>query len=195
MEKSRKELENFKDPTDNVITSKSSADGKPVFSTIDNNTHISDIEKKTVDAAESAVAATTAATAAAVTAAGATNSSSSSTTAAPPTVDPPTVPAAKSVDTPTTLDPAKVSTPTEVASVNSKSSSSVKAPASVASSNATGNSPARGSSLKDGVHKTKKKVSDVVHSVEDNADYKKFVSEAEKEAKKSKSGLKKLFKK
>ncbi|MCP8717615.1 MAG: anoctamin [Asgard group archaeon] len=195
LEKSRKELENFKDPTDNVITSKSSADGKPVFSTIDNNTHISDIEKKTVDAAESAVAATTAATAAAVTAAGATNSSSSSTTAAPPTVDPPTVPAAKSVDTPTTLDPAKVSTPTEVASVNSKSSSSVKAPASVASSNATGNSPARGSSLKDGVHKTKKKVSDVVHSVEDNADYKKFVSEAEKEAKKSKSGLKKLFKK
>ncbi|RCK64020.1 hypothetical protein Cantr_10364 [Candida viswanathii] len=180
LEKSRQNLEAFKDPTDTVITSKSKAGGAPVFSTIDNNTHIDDLDKK-----------------------------DDKITAAPDAKDPNcdvidgATAAAASADAPTssgadasksTLDPAKLSTP-EAASVNSKTSSS-KVPASGStSSGTTGSSPHRGPSLKEGAHKTKKKMTDVVHNVEDSADYKKFLSEAEKEAKKSKSGIKKLFKK
>ncbi|RCK66550.1 hypothetical protein Cantr_03560 [Candida viswanathii] len=147
LEKSRQNLEAFKDPTDTVITSKSKAGGAPVFSTIDNNTHIDDLDKK-----------------------------DDKITAAPDAKDP-------NCDV------------IDAASVNSKTSSS-KVPASGStSSGTTGSSPHRGPSLKEGAHKTKKKMTDVVHNVEDSADYKKFLSEAEKEAKKSKSGIKKLFKK
>ena len=37
-------LNDFKDPTDSVIKTKSSANGKAVLSTIDNNKHVSDID-------------------------------------------------------------------------------------------------------------------------------------------------------
>lgn len=187
LEKSRKDLENFKDPTDTIITSKANADAKPVLSTIDNNSHISDLEKtddKDIVAAASAAAES----------ASATTASGPTTTGATTATDAATANSAKQTEASRTLDPARAGTP-DAASVQSKSSSSAKVPVSGASSNTTGASVTKGSSLKEGVSKTKKKVADVVHSVEDNADYKKFLNEAEKDAKKTKSGLKKLFKK
>ncbi|EMG45560.1 hypothetical protein G210_4255, partial [Candida maltosa Xu316] len=39
LEKKQQKLNDFKDPTDTVITSKNDTEGKPVLSTIDNNTH------------------------------------------------------------------------------------------------------------------------------------------------------------
>lgn len=51
LEKKKTKLNDFKDPTDSVIKTKSSANGKAVLSTIDNNKHVSDIDPDTAAAA------------------------------------------------------------------------------------------------------------------------------------------------
>ena len=57
LEKKKTKLNDFKDPTDSVIKTKSNANGKAVLSTIDNNKHVSDIDP---DAAAAATATSTA---------------------------------------------------------------------------------------------------------------------------------------
>ena len=57
LEKKKTKLNDFKDPTDSVIKTKSNANGKAVLSTIDNNKHVSDIDP---DAAAAATVTSTA---------------------------------------------------------------------------------------------------------------------------------------
>ncbi|KHC49247.1 hypothetical protein W5O_00735 [Candida albicans Ca6] len=213
LEKKKTKLNDFKDPTDSVIKTKSSANGEAVLSTIDNNKHVSDIDP---DAAAAAATATSTANDS-----GAKKSTSTSTSAATDTTN--TTPShsgptpvtsseksnnnnhskpsdsTKSTlsndETRKTLDPKGVGSTTTgdkdtVSSDNASSPIEDKesSPSLAGSSTSTPSGTDKKTS-------PKKLVTNAVNKVENNDDFKKFINEAEKEAKKSKSGLKKLFNK
>ncbi|KGU35774.1 hypothetical protein MGM_00780 [Candida albicans P75063] len=213
LEKKKTKLNDFKDPTDSVIKTKSNANGKAVLSTIDNNKHVSDIDP---DAAAAAATATSTANDS-----GAKKSTSTSTSAATDTTN--TTPShsgptpvtsseksnnnnnskpsdsTKSTlsndETRKTLDPKGVGSTTTgdkdtVSSDNASSPIEDKesSPSLAGSSTSTPSGTDKKTS-------PKKLVTNAVNKVENNDDFKKFINEAEKEAKKSKSGLKKLFNK
>ncbi|KGR03941.1 hypothetical protein MG1_00730 [Candida albicans GC75] len=213
LEKKKTKLNDFKDPTDSVIKTKSSANGEAVLSTIDNNKHVSDIDP---DAAAAAATATSTANDS-----GAKKSTSTSTSAATDTTN-----TAPSHSGPTPVTSSEKSNNNN----NSKPSDSTKSTLSndetrktldpkgvgstttgdkdtVSSDNASSpiedkeSSPSlagSSTSTPSGTDKKtspKKLVTNAVNKVENNDDFKKFINEAEKEAKKSKSGLKKLFNK
>lgn len=212
LEKKKTKLNDFKDPTDSVIKTKSSANGKAVLSTIDNNKHVSDIDP---DAAAAATATSTANDS------GAKKSTSTSTSAATDTTN--TAPShsgptpvtsseksnnnnnskpsdsTKSTlandETRKTLDPKGVgSTTTGDKDTVSLDKASLPIEDKESSPSLAGSSTSTPSGT-DKKTSPKKLVTNAVNKVENNDDFKKFINEAEKEAKKSKSGLKKLFNK
>lgn len=213
LEKKKTKLNDFKDPTDSVIKTKSSANGKAVLSTIDNNKHVSDIDP---DAAAAAATATSTANDS-----GAKKSTSTSTSAATDTTN--TAPShsgptpvtsseksnnnnnskpsdsTKSTlandETRKTLDPKGVgSTTTGDKDTVSLDKASLPIEDKESSPSLAGSSTSTPSGT-DKKTSPKKLVTNAVNKVENNDDFKKFINEAEKEAKKSKSGLKKLFNK
>ncbi|RLP62029.1 hypothetical protein L150_00723 [Candida albicans Ca529L] len=212
LEKKKTKLNDFKDPTDSVIKTKSSANGKAVLSTIDNNKHVSDIDP---DAAAAATATSTANDS------GAKKSTSTSTSAATDTTN--TTPShsgptpvtsseksninnnskpsdsTKSTlsndETRKTLDPKGVGSTT---TGGKDTVSSDKASSPIEDKESSPSLAGSSTSTPSGTDKKtspKKLVTNAVNKVENNDDFKKFINEAEKEAKKSKSGLKKLFNK
>ncbi|KGT72180.1 hypothetical protein MEK_00730 [Candida albicans 12C] len=212
LEKKKTKLNDFKDPTDSVIKTKSSANGKAVLSTIDNNKHVSDIDP---DAAAAATATSTANDS------GAKKSTSTSTSAATDTTN--TAPShsgptpvtsseksnnnnnskpsdsTKSTlandETRKTLDPKGVGSTT---TGDKDTVSSDKASSPIEDKESSPSLAGSSTSTPSGTDKKtspKKLVTNAVNKVENNDDFKKFINEAEKEAKKSKSGLKKLFNK
>ncbi|KGQ99117.1 hypothetical protein MEU_00720 [Candida albicans P37005] len=212
LEKKKTKLNDFKDPTDSVIKTKSSANGKAVLSTIDNNKHVSDIDP---DAAAAATATSTANDS------GAKKSTSTSTSAATDTTN--TAPShsgptpvtsseksnnnnnskpsdsTKSTlsndETRKTLDPKGVGSTT---TGGKDTVSSDKASSPIEDKESSPSLAGSSTSTPSGTDKKtspKKLVTNAVNKVENNDDFKKFINEAEKEAKKSKSGLKKLFNK
>lgn len=213
LEKKKTKLNDFKDPTDSVIKTKSNANGKAVLSTIDNNKHVSDIDP---DAAAAAATATSTANDS-----GAKKSTSTSTSAATDTTN--TAPShsgptpvtsseksnnnnnskpsdsTKSTlsndETRKTLDPKGVgSTTTGGKDTVSSDKASLPIEDKESSPSLAGSSTSTPSGT-DKKTSPKKLVTNAVNKVENNDDFKKFINEAEKEAKKSKSGLKKLFNK
>ncbi|KGU18974.1 hypothetical protein MEM_00728 [Candida albicans L26] len=213
LEKKKTKLNDFKDPTDSVIKTKSSANGKAVLSTIDNNKHVSDIDP---DAAAAAATATSTANDS-----GAKKSTSTSTSAATDTTN--TAPShsgptpvtsseksnnnnnskpsdsTKSTlandETRKTLDPKGVGSTT---TGDKDTVSSDKASSPIEDKESSPSLAGSSTSTPSGTDKKtspKKLVTNAVNKVENNDDFKKFINEAEKEAKKSKSGLKKLFNK
>ncbi|KAF6062985.1 Calcium-activated chloride channel family protein [Candida albicans] len=212
LEKKKTKLNDFKDPTDSVIKTKSNANGKAVLSTIDNNKHVSDIDP---DAAAAATATSTANDS------GAKKSTSTSTSAATDTTN--TAPShsgptpvtsseksnnnnnskpsdsTKSTlsndETRKTLDPKGVGSTT---TGGKDTVSSDKASSPIEDKESSPSLAGSSTSTPSGTDKKtspKKLVTNAVNKVENNDDFKKFINEAEKEAKKSKSGLKKLFNK
>ena len=213
LEKKKTKLNDFKDPTDSVIKTKSNANGKAVLSTIDNNKHVSDIDP---DAAAAAATATSTANDS-----GAKKSTSTSTSAATDTTN--TAPShsgptpvtsseksnnnnnskpsdsTKSTlandETRKTLDPKGVGSTT---TGGKDTVSSYKASLPIEDKESSPSLAGSSTSTPSGTDKKtspKKLVTNAVNKVENNDDFKKFINEAEKEAKKSKSGLKKLFNK
>ncbi|KHC57685.1 hypothetical protein MEW_00724 [Candida albicans P60002] len=213
LEKKKTKLNDFKDPTDSVIKTKSSANGEAVLSTIDNNKHVSDIDP---DAAAAAATATSTANDS-----GAKKSTSTSTSAATDTTN--TTPShsgptpvtsseksnnnnnskpsdsTKSTlandETRKTLDPKGVGSTT---TGGKDTVSSDKASSPIEDKESSPSLAGSSTSTPSGTDKKtspKKLVTNAVNKVENNDDFKKFINEAEKEAKKSKSGLKKLFNK
>ncbi|AOW26399.1 Ist2p [Candida albicans SC5314] len=213
LEKKKTKLNDFKDPTDSVIKTKSNANGKAVLSTIDNNKHVSDIDP---DAAAAAATATSTANDS-----GAKKSTSTSTSAATDTTN--TAPShsgptpvtsseksnnnnnskpsdsTKSTlsndETRKTLDPKGVGSTT---TGGKDTVSSDKASSPIEDKESSPSLAGSSTSTPSGTDKKtspKKLVTNAVNKVENNDDFKKFINEAEKEAKKSKSGLKKLFNK
>ncbi|KHC62346.1 hypothetical protein MGC_00727 [Candida albicans P37039] len=213
LEKKKTKLNDFKDPTDSVIKTKSNANGKAVLSTIDNNKHVSDIDP---DAAAAAATATSTANDS-----GAKKSTSTSTSAATDTTN--TAPShsgptpvtsseksnnnnnskpsdsTKSTlsndETRKTLDPKGVGSTT---TGDKDTVSSDKASSPIEDKESSPSLAGSSTSTPSGTDKKtspKKLVTNAVNKVENNDDFKKFINEAEKEAKKSKSGLKKLFNK
>ncbi|KGR20606.1 hypothetical protein MG3_00774 [Candida albicans P78048] len=213
LEKKKTKLNDFKDPTDSVIKTKSNANGKAVLSTIDNNKHVSDIDP---DAAAAAATATSTANDS-----GAKKSTSTSTSAATDTTN--TAPShsgptpvtsseksnnnnnskpsdsTKSTlandETRKTLDPKGVGSTT---TGGKDTVSSDKASSPIEDKESSPSLAGSSTSTPSGTDKKtspKKLVTNAVNKVENNDDFKKFINEAEKEAKKSNSGLKKLFNK
>ncbi|KHC76139.1 hypothetical protein MGI_00717 [Candida albicans P75016] len=213
LEKKKTKLNDFKDPTDSVIKTKSSANGEAVLSTIDNNKHVSDIDP---DAAAAAATATSTANDS-----GAKKSTSTSTSAATDTTN--TTPShsgptpvtsseksnnnnhskpsdsTKSTlsndETRKTLDPKGVGS-TTTGDKDTVSSDNASSP--IEDKESSPSLAGSSTSTPSGTNKKtspKKLVTNAVNKVENNDDFKKFINEAEKEAKKSKSGLKKLFNK
>ncbi|KHC40762.1 hypothetical protein MGO_00714 [Candida albicans P76055] len=212
LEKKKTKLNDFKDPTDSVIKTKSSANGKAVLSTIDNNKHVSDIDPDTAAAATATSTANDS---------GAKKSTSTSTSAATDTTN--TAPShsgptpvtsseksnnnnnskpsdsTKSTlsndETRKTLDPKGVGSTT---TGGKDTVSSDKASSPIEDKESSPSLAGSSTSTPSGTDKKtspKKLVTNAVNKVENNDDFKKFINEAEKEAKKSKSGLKKLFNK
>ncbi|CAX45007.1 increased sodium tolerance protein, putative [Candida dubliniensis CD36] len=215
LEKKKSKLNEFKNPTDSVIKSKSSANGKTVLSTIDNNKHISDIDP---DAKAAAATTNGSETTAKSTTTDTTHTTTTTNTPTTPSHSGPT-PIASSEKTTTTSKPSDSSTKSALSNDETKKTKTLdpKSAGSTSSkdinvSSGKGSSPivedkesspslaGSSASTPSGSDKktsssNKKLVTNAVNKVENNDDFKKFINDAEKEAKKSKSGLKKLFNK